>query len=225
MSLNDFLVLELIILISIILLQRTTNPITFTYLAGFFLFLIGFLMLDFLSTVFVGFLWLIDFGLGVIVILSILLLTKFFNFKTIKNIFKKSIYLFLLYLIWSLLNTSVSFRYLTTYYSFYTLIFFLDYYHYFYIIDYAELHLLRYIYFLNNIAEFSLINSFLFFAIFFVLSFFYNLFWIILVKKNTPLFNLKKKWLQFSETTNFTRTQNFSKQLNTSSSVFTWKKK
>ena len=223
MFFNENLLLQVVIVFILFLFKKTTNPLVFIYLSGFYLFSISFLILSTLSTVFIGFLWVIDLGLGIIAILAVLILTKLFYFKAYKH--HLSFIYFLLcccvYIFFMVKFNVINDYILSIHYPF--LIYFINYYLNFQIYNFSELHLIRYIYFYNNISEFSIINMFLFYAICFVLSFFFNFFWFKQILRRETI--QKKKLFNNTLNTNFMRTQNFTTQLTTSTGLFFWKKK
>ena len=64
--LNEVLFLQILTIISLIFFINTINIITLWYLAGIYLFSLGFLMLLDDGDIFIGFLWVIDLGVGLI---------------------------------------------------------------------------------------------------------------------------------------------------------------
>jgi hypothetical protein len=186
------------------------------------------LMLDD-GDIFIGFLWVIDLGVGLVFFIFILHYSTFLHQKSI--IQKSSRELFFI---------MVSLMFLTTFYLFFStstgdqftqgfnrtwffLVSWYDYYDFFYAQGVTDLNLLREIYFYNNSFEFFLINFMLLYGILasIILSF--------LVKRVFIFLNLSQllnmNFLQLVNTSYFIRNQNFIKQQATSTGTRVWLKK
>ncbi len=93
--LNEVLLLQILTVVSLIFFINTINIITLWYLAGIYLFALGFLMLLDDGDIFIGFLWVIDLGVGLIFFIFILHFSNFLHQKLFFYLF--SIYLFLFF--------------------------------------------------------------------------------------------------------------------------------
>jgi hypothetical protein len=144
--------LQSFIIITLIFFVSTYNVITLWYLGGLYLILFGLFLLLEDGDIFIGFLWVIDLGVGLVFFIFILHFSSFLNQKA--NISKSSREFFFLF---------TSFFFITFF-----LFFFLswyDYYDFFFAQVVTDLNLLREIYFVNNSWEFFIINLVLFYAI------------------------------------------------------------
>ena len=83
MLFNDYFVLELMVLLSVLFYASASNLMTLLYVAGAYLLSVGtlFLLLD--GDIYIGFLWVIDLGVGLIFFIFILHFSSFLNQKTI----------------------------------------------------------------------------------------------------------------------------------------------
>ena len=224
--LNEVFILQILIIGTLFYFTSTINIITLWYLAGIYLLTLGFLLLLDDGDIFIGFLWIIDLGVGLIFFIFILHFSNFLYQKTTFNLSFKNLFHFILYV---LILTSFFFFFAAPVNQFYnqTLtqiwFFFLtwyDYYGFYYIRTVTDLNLLREIYFYNNSFEFFIINFMIFYGIFIAINLTF------LIKKT---FN----YLTFSQFTNFNllhetnstlfiRNQNFIKQQNTSAGARVW---
>lgn len=168
--------------------------------------------------IFIGFLWVIDFGVGVIFLLFIVSNSSFLHYLNITNIniFKNFIPLFLIifFASWSCfdqfynahINDSFPF-FLLTWYNLWELYF---------SFETTDLNLLREIFFVNESWEFFLVNFVILYGLMGAIFFFF------LSKRFMPL---KKNWnstnLVFSLVI---RNQDMLKQQHTSSTVRHWEK-
>ena len=86
MIFNDYLVLEVLILLSVIFYTTNTNIMMLLYTAGIYLILVGIFCLISDADVYVGFLWVIDLGVGLIFFIFILHFTSFLSQKSLTNL-------------------------------------------------------------------------------------------------------------------------------------------
>ena len=86
--LNEMLILQILSLITLFYFVNTFNILTVWYLAGIYLVLLGWWLLLDDSDIFVGFLWVIDLGVGLIFFMFILHYSTFLHQKS--NINKTS---------------------------------------------------------------------------------------------------------------------------------------
>lgn len=78
---NEILILEILILFTLFFFMNVINIISLWYLAGIYLLSLGmFLMLDD-GDIFIGFLWVIDLGVGLIFFYIYITFFKFFASK------------------------------------------------------------------------------------------------------------------------------------------------
>ena len=179
--------------------------------------------------IFIGFLWVIDLGVGLIFFIFILHFSNFLHQKSFFNLSNKFIfiyfYLFLFIFIYFYLflnNYGDNFndKCKTNWFFF---ISWYDYYNLFYLRVITELNLIRELYFYNNSFEFFLVNYVIFYGVILaiVLTF--------LIKRifNYLSFPFFKNLFLHNETNLifFIRSQNFLKQQNTSVGTRVWKKK
>ena len=227
--LNELFLLQVLLLSTLFYFTNTFNVITVWYLAGIYLTLLGWWLLLDDADIFVGFLWVIDLGVGLIFFIFILHYSTFLHQKpnldktsqtfsfTIISFFTLSSFLFLL----SLPSVNESLGTFTKIW-FFTVSWY-DYYEFFFSSTVTDLNLLHEIYFTSNSFEFFLINFFLLYGI--IASILASF----LVKRIFNLLNFSHLQLSnfFSRTnaTYFVRTQDYLKQQNTSAGVRVWLKK
>lgn len=198
------------------------------YLAGIYLVLLGwFLLLDD-GDIFVGFLWVIDLGVGLIFFIFILHYTTFLHQKS--NLDKTSrevSYLILATLLFFSFSSfglisidTISSSQFIKIWSF--LISWYDYYEFFNSLTVTDLNLLHEVYFINNSFEFFIINFFLLYGILcsILLSF--------LIKRIFNFMNytqlLNQPILLHARSTYFIRSQDYLKQQSTSTGMRVWTK-
>ena len=227
--LNELFLLQVLLLSTLFYFTNTFNVITVWYLAGIYLTLLGWWLLLDDADIFVGFLWVIDLGVGLIFFIFILHYSTFLHQKpnldktsqtfsfTIISFFSLSSFLFLL----SLPSVNESLGTFTKIW-FFTVSWY-DYYEFFFSSTVTDLNLLHEIYFTSNSFEFFLINFFLLYGI--VASILASF----LVKRIFNLLNFSHLQLSnfFNRTnsTYFVRTQDYLKQQSTSAGVRVWLKK
>ena len=223
------LILQVMILVTAFYFVNTFNILTVWYLAGIYLTLLGFWLLLDDGDIFVGFLWVIDLGVGLIFFIFILHYSTFlhqksnldktsreFTFTLVALISLLSILAFLSSSSDNLLNSALA---KVWFFS----ISWYDYYDFFFSATVTDLNLLHEIYFTNNSFEFFLINFFLLYGIIasILMSF--------LVKRIFNLMNYSQlvnyPFLAQARATYFIRTQDYLKQQLTSAGTRVWHKK
>jgi hypothetical protein len=168
---NDIFLLEVIILISISFYITSTNLLLLLYTGGLYLLLIGGLAFLNDSDIYIGFLWVIDLGVGLVFFIFILHFTLFLFQKSELNLTIRHFLLFLVFI-----SSLVTFYYYwalpidNTFYgdlskTWFFKITYLDYYMVFFSNEVTDLNTLRDSYFLLNSFEFFIINFSLFFGI------------------------------------------------------------
>ena len=95
--LNEVFLLQILSVISLIFFINTINIITLWYLAGIYLIALGFLMLLDDGDIFVGFLWIIDLGVGLIFFIFILHFSNFLHQKSLFDLSSRYLFLFLFF--------------------------------------------------------------------------------------------------------------------------------
>ncbi len=226
--LNEILFLQVLTLILLFFFLITYNILTLWYIAGLYLISAGIILLLDDGDIFIGFLWVIDLGVGLIFFIFILHFLSFLHQKTLFNLSNKFIfiyfYLFLFILIYFYLFINpIDFNFNNEIKkSWFFFISWYDYYNIFYVRTVTELNLIRELYFYNNSFEFFLINYVVFYGI--ILS-------IILTFLIKRVFNyiylpFYKNLFLYNEINSsyFIRNQNFLKQQNTSIGTRVWKK-
>lgn len=227
--LNEILILQTLILITLIFFISTYSLLTLWYLAGLYLVFLGLWQLWDDGDIFIGFLWVIDLGVGLVFFLFILHYSSFLNQKA--NVNKSSRELSFLF---SGLIFLLSFLYFFTQpidksyaagldKSWFFFISWYDYYDFFFAQTVTDLNLLREIYFFNNSWEFFIINFLLFYSIInsILISFFIKRCFVFLNYDQYHAFNLFKK----SDISFFIRSQDFTKQQYTASGTRVWTKR
>jgi hypothetical protein len=227
--LNVYFLLQFVGICFILFFYNTINIFTYWYLSGLYLLSLGSLMLIREADIFVGFLWVIDLGVGLIFFIFILHFTQFLFQKSFVNlIVEKFTHIFLFFLTLLIFffflgfaeNNAVTANFYKIWFFF---ISWVDYYENFLTTTVTDLQLLRELYFYNSSFEFFLLNFLLAYAIFtaIVLSFIVKKMLITNFTSNFKNFNLKNKNVSFL----FIRNQNFLKQQHTSTGTRTWQKK
>lgn len=227
--LNEILLLQLLAIVTLVFFLTTYNVITLWYLGGFYLVVLGLWLLADDGDIFIGFLWVIDLGVGLVFFLFILHYSTFlhqksnldktsreFSFLLIGVLFFISYFTFLLQPI----DTSYTTGFAK---SWFFMVSWYDYYDFFFSFVVTDLNLLREIYFVNNSFEFFLINFMLFYGILasVLLSFFVKRVFNFLNYNQsiTPLFFTKLN------STFFIRSQDFIRQQYTTSGAQVWTKR
>lgn len=223
------MLLQILSLITLFFFVTTFNILALWYLAGLYLILLGvWLFLDD-GDIFVGFLWVIDLGVGLVFFIFILHYSVFLQHKTPLDKSSKELTLFVtlisfLLLLFFFLVQPVDAVFLSGFKkTWFFLLTWYDYYELFISHVITDLNLLREIYFYTNSCEFYMINFVLFYGIissillcFFIKRLFSFLNW-------TQFFNYKM--VHQVNATYFIRNQDFLKQQSTSTGTRVWLKK
>lgn len=223
------LILQTLMIITSFYFATTFNILTLWYLAGIYLVLLGWWLLLDDGDIFVGFLWVIDLGVGLIFFMFILHYSTFLHQKS--NLDKTSrelsfitlslmTFLSIFFFISTPVN-SVSPATLTK--TWYFSISWYDYYDFFFSSTVTDLNLLHEIYFTNNSFEFFLINFFLLYGI--VSSILASF----LIKRVFGIMNfgqlMNYNLLPQARATYFIRAQDYLRQQATSAGSRVWLKK
>ena len=225
---NEVLILQIFSLMTLFYFINTFNILTVWYLAGIYLVLLGWYLLLDDGDIFVGFLWVIDLGVGLIFFMFILHYSTFLHQKV--SVEKTSLEFSFVTL--ALLTSAVVF-YFTSFtfgaigpivfaQTWFLLISWYDYFDIFFSATVTDLNFLHEIYFTNNSFEFFLINFFLLYGV--VVSILLTF----LVKRVFNYMNFSQfqssQMLHKSNSTFFIRNQDYLKQQATSSGTRIWNK-
>ena len=228
--LNGALLLrDLIPFITLVFFINTFNILTLWYLAGIYLITIGLYLLMEDADIFIGFLWVIDLGVGLVFFIFILHFSTFLYQKPNLDKSSREIsgFLFILITLGNLLyvfseptNNSNSTTFEMTWFFY---VVWYDYYDLFYTQTVTDLNLLKEIYFYQNSMEFFVINFVLLYGIIasIILCFLIKRIFALLTFSQFKNYKLGKS----IQSTFFLRNQNFLKQQSTSSGTRGWLKK
>ena len=225
----DIILLQLLIIITAFYFVNTFNVLTLWYLAGLYLILLGWWLLLDDGDILVGFLWVIDLGVGLIFFIFILHYATFLHQKSNLNKTSREFSFTAL----SLLLLASIFSFLTSPYSndstlvltktWFLFISWYDYYDFFFSSTVTDLNLLHEIYFTNNSFEFFLINFVLLYGI---IS---SILMTFLIKQIFNFLNysqlMNTSFLKQAQATYFIRNQDYLKQQMTSMGARVWNKK
>ena len=171
MVFSDFFILEFLIIIISLYFASSNNIMILLYNAGLYLVLLGLYSLLNDSDIYIGFLWVIDLGVGLVFFIFMLHFIPFLHQKSNFNFSKKQllsynlIFIFLLFYLYFFsfsIDTNTNSDLAKTWFFH---ISYLDYYFIYFSNEITELNLLRETYFLVNGFEFFLINFSLFFGL------------------------------------------------------------
>ena len=228
MLFNDIFLIEVVLIFIILFYIITINLITLLYIGCLYLIFLGFIGFLNDADIYIGFLWVIDLGVGLVFFIFILHFTSFLFQKSQINLYLRYfiisfsfiIFFFIFYYYYSFYNdTSFYNNLLKTWFFKLT---YIDYYSIFFTNEVTDLNTLKDSYFLFNSFEFFLVNFSLFFGL--IGS-------IIMCFLIHRIFN----FLNFSQINNirtlnsldmgfFIRNQNYIRQQNISSVVRVWSK-
>lgn len=226
---SDIFVLEFYLFIIVILFINAINILMTWYLAGIYLIFGGLLLLLDDGDIFIGFLWIIDLGVGLVFFIFIIHLFTFLSQKVHFELYNNFFFFFILFFIfinmvlYSTLNTvMVNFNYFLKKIWFLNISWY-DYYEIFYTKMGTDLNLLREIYFYNNNFEFFLIN---FMALYGIIASILLIFLIknLLIKQLSYQYNYFNV-LSVIHSVFFIRNQNFLKQQYVAIGSRVWTKK
>lgn len=225
---SEILLIQVGLVLSVFLFTTSLNLIVLWYLAGIYLVLLGLLLFLDDGDIFVGFLWVIDLGVGLIFFIFILHYSVFLHQKSVidknsREVTAITFFALFIYSFYSYWLTPVDLDSTTGFQK--TWIFWvswLDYYLLFNSRLVTDLNLLHEIYFVNNNFEFILINFFLFYGIIsaILLSFLIKYVFSRLALPQIDNFRL----LNIPTTLGFIRNQDFIKQQSTSAGERVWVK-
>lgn len=226
---NDMFLLQVLSFITLMFFVSTYNILTLWYLAGIYLMFLGsWLLLDD-GDIFIGFLWVIDLGVGLVFFIFILHYATFLHQKAkVDKSAREFCFLFLagtfLYSFLFFFSNPIDIEYAAGFEHTWTfLISWYDYYDFFYTRTITDLNLLRELYFYNNSFHFCIINGLLLYGIIasILLAFLIKRVFSFLNYHQLMHYNL----LNVVNSTYFIRNQNFLKQQATSTGTRVWLKK
>lgn len=228
MIFNDYVILETLILLSIIFYTTNTNIMMLLYTAGLYLILIGIFCLISDADIYVGFLWVIDLGVGLIFFIFILHFTSFLSQKSPVNLSARHFtisYCLLIFFVFYYYYFSFSAPQ-NTYADFSKLWFFkvnsLDYYMVYFSQEVTELNTLKDSYFLANGFEFFIVNFSLLFGLLTSIFLCFMLHRIFNFLNFSQILNANS--LTMVDTGFFIRNQSYSSQVNTTATAVAWSK-
>lgn len=222
-------ILQVLSFVTLLFFVSTYNILTLWYLAGIYLIILGLWLLLDDGDIFIGFLWVIDLGVGLVFFIFILHYSTFLHQKSNldKSSREVSFILFALFFLSSFfyffinpVDVDYTKGFCKTWFFF---ISWYDYYDFFLSNITTDLNLLREIYFYNNSFEFFLINFMLFYGI---VS---SILLCFLIKRVFSFLNFNQlmnyDMLNQVNSVYFIRNQNFLKQQATSTGTRVWIKK
>lgn len=171
MLFNDIFILEILILLSILFYTCSTNLLILLYTGFLYLMLIGTLSLINDADIYIGFLWVIDLGVGLVFFIFILHFTSFLFQKSYFNLSARHFFSLLLvsfsllifyYFLASPVDNSYNGSLLKTWFF---KISYLDYYLIYNSFEVTDLNTLRDTYFFLNGFEFFVVNFSLLFGL------------------------------------------------------------
>lgn len=225
----DFNLFEVLILCCVIYFLLSSNIMMLLYTAGIYLMLAGTYSLLNDSDIYIGFLWVIDLGVGLVFFIFMLHFSSFLQQKTSFDVDKR--YFFIIfplsilvigyfYFLSSPNDSTFSYDSLK---NWYLDISYIDYYSIFFSHEVSELNLLKESYFVFNSFEFFAINFSLFFGLIAAILFYFLIQRIFNYINFSQIIELNS--LSAIESTFFIRNQNYTMQQSTPQVVRIWTKK
>ena len=228
MLFSDLFLLEILIFTSVLYFMLSSNIMLLLYTSGLYLVFIGLYSMLNDADIYIGFLWVIDLGVGLVFFIFMLHFTSFLHQKTYFNISNK-----LLTLSTYIVLSSIAYFYFFSYTvdtsfngdllkSWFFHVTYIDYYSILHSCEVTELNLLRDSYFVLNTFEFFIINFSLFFGLisaillYFIIQRIFNILNFSQIMDANTLSNIESSF--------FIRHQNYINQQNMPQSVRIWKK-
>lgn len=228
MLFNDFLILEILILITIFFFITNTNIMVLLYTTCIFLILIGVFSLLNDADIYIGFLWVIDLGVGLVFFIFVLHFTSFLHQKSHFNLsYRYYIFSYIFFFFFMFFVYFTAFNNNSEFYNGLSKVWFfkltyIDYYLINFSYEITDLNTLRDTYFLLNSFEFFIVNFSLLFGLLasiflcFIIHRIFNFLNFSQIINMSILNKLKSSF--------FIRNQNFSTQKNTTPAVRVWVK-
>ena len=226
MVFNDTFLLETIVLISIISYITSTNLTMLLYTGGLYLIFLGLLSLINDADIYIGFLWVIDLGVGLVFFIFILHFTSFlfqksqFNLTARHFIFSYLFLLFTSYFLYFASNPADTSFYGDLEKTWFFKLSYIDYFSIFYTNEVTDLNTLRDTYFLLNSFEFFVVNFSLFFGLIASILMCFMIQRIFAFLNYSQILNMSL--LEKADTGFFIRQQNFTTQQNMSAAIRSW---
>lgn len=228
MLINDTLILEILILTATLFYLVSTNVMMLLYTGGLYLILLGILSLVNDADIYIGFLWVIDLGVGLVFFIFILHFTSFLFQKSQFNLTARHFVFSILFFAYSLLffyfyaSKADNSCYGDLEKTWFFRITYLDYFTIFFSNEVTDLNTLRDSYFLLNSFEFFIVNFSLFFGLVAAILMCF------MIQRIFSFLNfsqaIEANVLTKSDTGFFIRNQNFTTQQNTSAAIRVWAK-
>lgn len=229
MLFNDLLILECLVLFSIIYYILNSNIMMLLYTGFIFLIATGIIGLLNDGDIYIGFLWVIDLGVGLIFLIFVLHFSTFLSQKSIINVNLRFRLLSLLFIVFITIFYYVfpspiaqNYLNLNTVKSWFFKVSFIDYYSIYNSHEITDLQTLKESYFIMNSFEFFLINFSLLFGLISAVLLFFLIKRIFIFMNYNYLVN--NQLLNKINTNFFIRNQDYVKQQNTSMVVRLWSK-
>jgi len=225
---NDIFILETLIILTVLFYTMSSNLLILLYTGGLYLFLIGGLSFLNDADIFVGFLWVIDLGVGLVFFIFILHFTFFLFQKSQFNVTLRHFFFSI-----GLFISMMIFYYFSSYKAdgscygdlsktWFFKITYVDYYLTLFSNEVTELNTLKDSYFLVNSFEFFLVNFSLFFGLIASILLCFLIQRVFVFLNYSQVINIEI--LKYMDSNFFIRNQNFMTQQSTAGVVKTWKK-
>lgn len=220
--------LEVLLLSTVLFYTTSYNLLTLLYTGGLYLVFLGLFLLLNDADIYVGFLWVIDLGVGLVFFIFILHFTAFLHQKSYLNLsyryffFLANFYGFVLILFYFLPTNNDVTAYKDLLKTWFFRLTHTDYYVIFNTYEVTELNLLKNAYFFTNSFEFFIVNFSLLFGLLAAILMCFMVHRIFNFLNYSQIINLQL--LNSLDTNFFIRTQNFISQQNTPGVVKVWVK-
>ena len=228
MLFNNVLLLETLIVISVLFYSCNTNLLVLLYSGGIYLLLLGVFSLINDADIYIGFLWVIDLGVGLVFFIFILHFTSFLYQKSYFTLSLRHFFfipsLTIFFIIFFYFNSSYSDNSTNTnlFKNWFFKVSYIDYYSLFNTNEVTDLNTLRDTYFLLNSFEFYLVNFSLLFGLIAAILMCFLIHRIFNFLNYSQIINYRL--IQSASSGFVIRNQNFITQSNTHASVTNWSK-
>ena len=228
MLFNNVLLLEILIVVSVLFYSCNTNLLVLLYSGGIYLLLLGVFSLINDADIYIGFLWVIDLGVGLVFFIFILHFTSFLYQKSYFTLSLRHFFfipsLTIFFTIFFYFNSSYSDNSTNTnlFKNWFFKVSYIDYYSLFNTNEVTDLNTLRDTYFLLNSFEFYLVNFSLLFGLIAAILMCFLIHRIFNFLNYSQIINYRL--IQSASSGFVIRNQNFITQSNTHASVTNWSK-
>ena len=226
MIFNDALILEFLVLLSVICYVSSTNLMMLLYTSGLYLIFLGIFALINDADIYIGFLWVIDLGVGLLFFIFILHFTSFlfqksqFNLSARHFLFMYLVLVFLLGFLYYVPMTADKSYYGDLEKTWFFKLTYIDYFNLLNTSEITDLNTLRDTYFLLNSFEFFVVNFSLFFGLIASILMTFIVQRIFAFLNFSQIINMGL--LKNADSGFFIRSQNFITQTNSSAAVRSW---